>query len=249
VAVIGGGNSAIDAARTAIRLGANTVTIYYRRERKDMPAQEAEIRAAEEEGVQIEYLTAPIRVVTQNGTVSGLELTRMMLGQFDRSGRKRPEPIAGSEFLTNVDTVIAAIGQRADLEFLPKESCVHTDRGAIRAEKGLRTTNAKVWAGGDAVTGPAMVIDAIKAGQDAAREIDEAIREAYGEKPWVPSDGESIDVPLEVDEDVVEQPQALMPEVSASERRKDFREVELGYSMKTAMAEARRCMRCDAEIE
>ena len=94
-----------------------------------------------------------------------------------------------------------------------------------------------------------MVIDAIKAGQDAARDIDAAIRQANGEKPWVAPAGETIDIPFEVDEDAVEQPQAAMPEAPALERLKDFREVELGYSLKMAMAEACRCMRCDAEIE
>jgi len=249
VAVVGGGNSAIDAARTAVRLGADAVTIYYRRERKDMPAQEAEIRAAEDEGVAIEYLLAPVRVRADNGKVSGLELTRMNLGRFDRSGRKRPEPIVGSEFTANVDTVIAAISQRADLEFLTEESGVETTRTAIKVDDSLRTTNAKVWAGGDAVTGPAMVIDAIKAGQDAADRIDMAIRQANGEKPWISPVDETIDIPFEVDEDVIEQPQAAMPEAPAMERRRDFREVELGYSLKIATAEARRCMRCDAEIE
>ncbi len=99
------------------------------------------------------------------------------------------------------------------------------------------------------MTGPAMVIDAIKAGQDAADRIDMAIRQANGEKPWISPVDETIDIPFEVDEDPIEQPQAAMPEAPAMERRRDFREVELGYSLKIATAEARRCMRCDAEIE
>ncbi|RJP66491.1 MAG: NADH-quinone oxidoreductase subunit NuoF [Candidatus Abyssobacteria bacterium SURF_17] len=249
VAVIGGGNSAVDAARTAIRLGAEAVTIYYRRERKDMPAQEAEIKASEDEGVRIEYLVAPVRVISDNGRVSGLELNRMKLGQFDRSGRKRPEPIPGSEFTIDVDTVIAAIGQKPDLDCLPKASGVETSRNTVKVDRTLRTTNAKVWAGGDVVTGPAMVIDAIKAGQNAAARIDMAIREENGEKPWVPPSDGTIDIPFEVDEEVVERPQAAMPEVAALDRRRDFREVEFGYTKKIAMAEARRCMRCDAKIE
>ncbi len=249
VAVIGGGNSAIDSARTAVRMGAEEVTIYYRRQRNDMPAEEAEIRAAEEEGVKIELLVAPSKVITGNGKVSGLELTRMKLGQFDRSGRRRPEPIPGSEFTTQVDTVIAAIGQMADLNFLQDHSGVETTRSAIKVQSGQRTANAKVWAGGDAVTGPAMVIDAIRAGQDAARQIDAAIRAENGEKPWVSPADDTIDIPFEVDEEPVEQPQAPMPETAASERRKDFREVELGYTRQTALAEARRCMRCDAKVE
>ncbi len=249
VAVIGGGNSAIDAARTALRMKADGVTVYYRRERKDMPAQEAEIKAAEQEGVRIEFLVAPLRVLSSNGKVSGLEFARMKLGQFDRSGRKRPEPVNGTEFTVEVDTVIAAISQSADLDFLGNGSGVETTKATIKADKNLRTTNPKVWAGGDAVTGPAMVVDAIKAGQDAARQIDAAIRLEMGEKPWTAPPGDVIDIPLEIDEEVIEQPQAVMPEATASERRRDFREVELGYNVQVAMAEARRCMRCDVKVE
>jgi NADH-quinone oxidoreductase subunit F len=249
VAVIGGGNSAIDAARTAIRLGAKKVTIYYRRERKDMPAQEWEIRAAEEEGVRIMYLTAPVRIITQYGKVTKLELTQMRLDKFDRSGRKQPKPILGSEFAEKVETVISAISQNADLGFLPKESGIEINQATVKVDKDLRTANDKVWAGGDGVTGPAMVIDAIQAGQRAAREIDETIRLANGEKPWVPPTEEMIAIPFEVDEETKEQPQALIPEVSPELRRKDFREVELGYTLEMALAEARRCMRCDATVE
>ncbi|RJP16607.1 MAG: NADH-quinone oxidoreductase subunit NuoF [Candidatus Abyssobacteria bacterium SURF_5] len=248
-AVIGGGNSAIDSARTAIRLGAENVTIYYRRERKDMPAQEAEIRAAEEEGVHLEYLAAPVAVKSKNGRVSGLELARMKLGLFDRSGRKRPEPIKGSEFTAEVDTVIAAISQSVDLDFVNGDSAIQIERGAIKINSNLQTGNPKVWAGGDAVTGPAMVIDAIRAGRDAAIRIDTALRTANGQRPWVaPSDG-AIDIPLQIDEEVVEKPQAAMPGEPAIERKRDFREVELGYTSRLAVEEARRCMRCDAKID
>jgi NADH-quinone oxidoreductase subunit F len=249
VAVIGGGNSAIDAARTAIRLGAKKVTIYYRRERKDMPAQEWEIRAAEEEGVRIMYLAAPVRIITQYGKVTKLELVQMRLDKFDRSGRKQPKPILGSEFAEKVETVISAISQNADLGFLSKGSGIEINQGTLKVDKKLHTTNDKVWAGGDVVTGPAMVIDAIQAGQRAAREIDETIRLANGEKPWVPPAEEMIAIPFEVEEETKEQPQALIPEVPPELRRKDFREVELGYTLEMALAEARRCMRCDAKIE
>ncbi len=249
VAVVGGGNSAVDAARTAVRLGADTVTIYYRRERKDMPAEEDEIKAAEEEGVRIEYLVVPVEVKTLKGEVNGLKLARMKLGPFDRSARKRPEPIIGSEFNVEVDTLIAAIGQNADIEFLPETSGVENSKVKVNVDANLRTSNPKIWAGGDVVTGPAMVIDAIKAGRDAAGAIDESIRAAKGESPWAPLEEEKIDIPLEIDEEIVEQPQAAMPEAPPKKRRKDFREVELGYTLKTAIAEACRCMRCDVEIE
>jgi NADPH-dependent glutamate synthase beta subunit-like oxidoreductase len=249
VAVIGGGNSAIDAARTAIRLGAKKVTIYYRRERKDMPAQEWEIKAAEKEGVRIIYLAAPVRIITQYGKVIKLELTQMRLDKFDRSGRKQPKPILGSEFTEKVETVISAISQNSDLEFLLKDSGIEVNQATVKVDKNLHTTNEKVWAGGDVITGPAMVIDAIQAGQRAARGIDETIRLKNGEKPWVPPEEEMITIPFEVDEETKEQPQAPIPEVSPELRRKDFREVELGYTPEMALAEARRCMRCDANIE
>ncbi len=249
VAVIGGGNSAIDAARTALRLGAKKVTLYYRRERKDMPAQEWEIKAAEEEGVRILYLVAPVRVMSQYGKATHLEVTQMRLDQFDQSGRKQPKPILGSEFKEKAETVISAISQTADLDFLRKRDALEISGSRIKVDKSLRTAHPKIWAGGDMVTGPAMVIDAIKAGQDAAQAIDTTIRESKGERPWVAPVEEAIEIPFEVDEETVEQPQTPMPEVPPSLRRNDFREVEQGYSVEMALAEARRCMRCDAKTE
>jgi NADH-quinone oxidoreductase subunit F len=246
VAVIGGGISAVDAARTAIRLGAKKVTLYYRRERNDMPAQAGEIKAAEEEGVRIMHLVAPVRVITQYGKVRGLELTQMRPNKFDQSGRRTPKPILGSEFIEKAETVITAIGRAADLDFLPEESGIERNRAMVKVDKNLRTTNAKVWAGGDVVTGPAMVVDAIQAGQNAARAIDTAIRVANREQPWIAPAEEMIDIPLKADEEPVEQPQISMPKAPSKVRRTDFREVELGYTLEMALAEARRCLRCDA---
>jgi NADH-quinone oxidoreductase subunit F len=249
VAVIGGGHTALDAAGTAIRLGAKTVTVFYRRERKDMLVQEIEIKAAEEEGVRFEYLVAPLEVITSNGKVAGLKLARIRLGEFDRSGRRRPEPIAGSEFVVNVDMVISALGQIPDLTFISGKHGITTDRGVVNVNESLRTANPKMWAGGDAVTGPASVIQAIKAGQDAARAIDTSIRMAKGEEAWVAPEEEEIQIPFEIDEDIVEQSETPMLEVTPEDRRKDFREVELGYTLQMALAEARRCMRCDIQPE
>ena len=178
MAVIGGGNSAIDAARCAVRLGAD-VTILYRRERKDMPAADEEIKAAEEEGIKIEYLVAPLKIVEKNGRVSGITCQRMKLGEFDRSGRKKPVPIEGSEYTLDVDAVIAAIGQVPDLSFVPKESGVSVNKWNcfdLAEGSASRTTNPKFYAGGDAVTGPDTVIGAIAAGHQAAKDIDGAIR-------------------------------------------------------------------------
>lgn len=247
VAVIGGGNSAIDAARAAVRLGAESVKILYRRERKDMPALEAEIRAAEEEGVAIDYLVAPVEIQVKDGKIKGLKLTRMRLGAFDSSGRRRPAAIEGAEFELTVDTMIPAIGQQAELDLIAAPGIGMT-KNTITVNKDFSTDHPKVWAGGDVVTGPAMVIDAIAAGQKAAAAMDLALRTAKGEKPWS-GVVEKIDIPFEVDEDTVEQPQAKIPELAPEERRRNFNEVELGFDLETAMMEARRCIRCDVKLE
>lgn len=247
VAVIGGGNDTIDAARTSIRLGAKQVTIYYPYERKDAPAQESEIKAAEDEGVQMKCLVAPVRIVPQYGKVVRIELTQMRLDKFDRLGRKQPRPIMGAEFMEKVDTVIVAVGRSPDLGFLSKEAGIEIDQGTVRVDKYLRTTNTKVWAGGDILAGPATVIDAIQAGKRAAGNIDASIRSAKGEKPWVAPEEEAIDIPFEVDEPT-RQPQTPMPEISLSVRRKSFREITLGYTPEMALAEACRCMRCDQTL-
>ena len=245
VAVIGHGKPATDAARTAIRLGAKQVTLYDRHERNDIWAREPEIRGAEEEGVKMMYLVAPVRVMTQYGKVRGLELTQMRLEGFDPSGRKQPKPILGSEFIEKAETVIFAFGRGSDLGFLTKDSGIEIDQNKVKVDKSLRTTNVKIWAGGDMVTGPTSVIDAIKAGQTAARAMDTAIRSAKGEGPWVAPDEEEIDIPFEVEEKPAERPQTPMPEVPPKARRNDFREVDLGYTSEMALAEVRRCMRCD----
>jgi len=246
VAVIGGGISALDAARTAIRLGAKKVTLYYRRERSDMPIQASQVEAAEEEGVRIIDQVAPVRMITQYGKVTGLELTQTRPGRFDPSSRRQPVPILGSEFIEKADTVIIAIGRVPDLDFLPKESGVERNPTAVKVDRNLRTAHAKVWAGGDVATGPATVIDAIEAGQTAARSIDNAIRLAHGEKLWIAPVEEVIDIPLKTHEEPVEQPQVPMPVAPPKVRRTDFREAELGYTPEMVLAEAHRCLRCDA---
>jgi NADH-quinone oxidoreductase subunit F len=250
IAVIGGGNSAIDAARVALRLGAD-VTILYRRERKDMPAAEEEIKAAEEEGVQFQYLVAPLKIEGGNGKISGIKCQKMKLGDFDRSGRKRPIPIEGSEFTLAVDSVIAAIGQVSDMSFVPKDSGVSVNKWAsFDLDKGSksRTTNSRFYAGGDAVTGPDTVIGAVAAGHQAARDIDADIRAANGEPAYVEPPEEVIDIPLVIDEETKDEPQIAMPELHAAERKLTFDEVEFGFLREMAIQEACRCLRCDAEI-
>jgi NADPH-dependent glutamate synthase beta subunit-like oxidoreductase len=180
VTVIGGGNVAIDSARTALRSGAKEPTILYRRSMEEMPANPYEIKEAEHEGVKITFLVAPKRILGQNGHVSGVECVKMELGEPDESGRRAPKPIEGSEFTVPTDSVILAIGEAPDISFLPKEIEV-TEGNAVAVEPfSVITSQPGVFAGGDCVSGPATVIEAILAGKKAANCIDQYLR---GEKP------------------------------------------------------------------
>jgi NADPH-dependent glutamate synthase beta subunit-like oxidoreductase len=177
ITVIGGGNVAIDAAKTALKLGAEKVTIFYRRSRDEMPANPWEVKEAEEAGVKIEFLTAPKRILGENGLVSALELVRMQLGEVDESGRRKPVPMEGSEFVWKADMVILATGEAPDLEFLPKELILNDD-GTIWVNPITMETSVRgVFAGGDAVTGPASIIEAICAGKRAATAIEGYLRD------------------------------------------------------------------------
>ncbi|MBN2403195.1 MAG: FAD-dependent oxidoreductase [Spirochaetes bacterium] len=250
VAVIGGGNSAIDAARVALRLGAE-VTILYRRLKQDMPAADEEIKAAEEEGIKIELLVAPLKIEGKGDKVTSITCQRMKLGNFDSSGRKRPVAIADSEFTLQVDAVIAAVGQVPDMSFVDKKSGIVVnkwDTFDVGNVYNSRTGNERYFAGGDAVTGPDTVIGAIAAGHKAADDMDSAIRTANGEPAYEKSAEEKIDIPLIIDEETVESPQMAMPELESAERKLNFGEVELGFSREDAIKEACRCLRCDAEL-
>jgi len=174
VAVIGGGNVAMDAVRTAIRTGSKDVFILYRRSRAEMPASPEEIEEALEEGVRMEFLVAPKRVIGENGKVTGIECTRMELGEPDASGRRRPIEIKGSEFIVPCDAVIPAIGQEADLSFLTEGSGVSVNKwNNIDVDPVTFATNIPgVFSGGDVVTGPQTVVKAVYAGKEAARSID-----------------------------------------------------------------------------
>jgi NADH-quinone oxidoreductase subunit F len=252
VAVIGGGNSAIDAARCALRLGADEVSILYRRTMAEMPAQEAEVKAAQREGVKIEGLTAPVRIIGENGGVKAIECLRMELGEFDASGRRRPVPVEGSECIIKADNVIVAIGQAPDLSFLSAASAVKASRWdtiEVVDQRRTVTHNEKIYAGGDVVTGPRTVIEAIAAGHGAAADIDRDIRLANGEPLYEPPAKEEIQIPFEVDEETRERLQAEMPELALSECVCSFKEVELGYGWDQARTEAQSCLRCDVEIE
>ncbi|MGD9116228.1 MAG: NADH-quinone oxidoreductase subunit NuoF [Dehalococcoidia bacterium] len=241
VGVIGGGNAAIDSARTALRLGAKEVTIVYRRTREQMPAAAEEIEGAIEEGVQIRFLAAPEGITSKGGK---LELTcqAMKLGDVDASGRRRPEPIEGEQFTLSFDTIVAAIGQRP---VVPASFKLETGRGntIVADPDTLATAKEGVFAGGDVVKGPASVIEAIAHGRIAASSIDKYLggEGDISEKLAPPEEAMS---PLEEAE---EEWRVEIPAPPAEERIKNFEDVEMTLSRKMAVKEAGRCLRCDLE--
>ena len=240
VAVVGGGNVAVDCARTALRLGSKEITIIYRRTRAEMPACPEEVEAALHEGIKILFLAAPVKV-EKKGDLLNLTCIRMELGEPDASGRRRPVPVKGSEFVTEFNSVVAAIGQVSDI---PKTFGIEVDKaGTIKTDpETLETSRGGVYAGGDAVTGPESVIRAIAQGRQAARAID----------IYLGGDG-NIDEVLTQDrycnpcvgkaENFVEQPRAKMPELPL-EKRTGFVEVELGFNEGAAIKEGKRCLQC-----
>ena len=249
VAVVGGGNSAVDASRSALRLGAKEVTILYRRTRADMPAQEEEIKAAEEEGVKIRTLIAPVKFLGSNGRLEKVVCQNMSLGEFDAGGRRKPVAKLGEDLLFNAEQIILAIGQEPEYPFASGDGGVPVNkRGLVDVVKGKRTETqvAMVFAGGDVVTGPDTVVNAIAAGHHAAEEIDRAIRARNGEPAFVPPKV-TIEIPLTVDEEIREVERSCTLEADCRERIKDFREVELGLSEEDAFQESCRCLRCDVK--
>jgi heterodisulfide reductase subunit A-like polyferredoxin len=244
VAVVGGGNAAIDAARTAFRLGSREVTIAYRRTRNEMPAQEEEVKEAEHEGINIEYLTAPTRLLIEGGKIQGMDCIRMELGDPDESGRPRPVPIPGSEFRIEADTVIPAISQSPDFSFLNGSAGLKTSRwGGIEADPVTLETSIKgIFAGGDAVSGPQTYIDAMAAGRKAAISIDRYLK---GEDLRVNREGEGPQKEyIQIDVDGVEY-RARAPMMSLPpERRRSFDEANLGLREEDVIREAERCLQC-----
>jgi len=248
VAVIGGGNTAVDSARAALRKGAEEVYIFYRREKKDMPAIEEEVESMEEEGVCLHCLTIPTKILGDNGKVSALELVRMELREFDRSGRKTPYSIEGSEYHVDIDIVLEAIGERPDTSLI-KDGEVAVARGGtvIADSRTLGTEQEGIFAGGDAVTGAATVIEAIAAGQRAASSIRKYLR---GEElsPLIERDGyEPITIPSvpPTEEETREKARVRISEIELKGSVSSFKEIVLEYSPEEAMEEASRCLRCE----
>ncbi len=258
VAVIGGGNVALDSARTALRLGADEVSIFYRRSREEMPVTEVEYDETLAEGVQVSFLVSPTRIVSNDWKVTGLQCVRMKLGEADAGGRRRPIPISGSEFLAPAETVIAAVGQAPDLSFLPPGSALERTRWERLAvdENRLVTNVPGIFAGGDFVSGPGMVIEAIAAGRRGAIAIDKYLRgdtsrvEMYDLKPSVMSPVTARNVGEEAasaEETWEPQLRPETPHLPLQERKGSFKEIELSFSEEKARQEAKRCLRCDLE--
>jgi len=245
VVIIGGGDVAIDAARSALRLGADKVSILYRRTRIEMPARDEEIEDALEEGVDIQFLVAPVEVVEKEGSVVGLKCIKMELGAPDESGRRRPVPVEGSEFVVDTDIIIPAIGQRTDTSNLDSATGVELDRwNNIAVDPvSFETKRKGVFAGGDAQTGPSIAIKAVAAGREAAISIS---RYLNGED--LKEGREPFEAPQEnfnpIKEDIKKAARAKMSRIPMDQRKKSFSEVELGLSQEQAIAEAEKCLNC-----
>jgi len=248
VVIVGGGNVAIDCARTCVRLGFKDVNIVYRRSRTEMPAIAEEIAEAEYEGVKLTLLSGPNRVVAKGGKVTGFECIKMKLGEPDESGRRRPVPVAGSEFVIDTGLIIAAVGESPDLDFMTGEMASAITDGLVKADPVTLETGVKgVFAGGDAVTGAATVIQALAAGRKAAVSIDRYLK---GEPLDTGREGEAVfESKLIVDTwGVAEEARSAIPALPVAQRRGNFREVELGLSKEEAIKEAKRCLSCDCRI-
>ena len=243
VAVIGGGNVAVDSARMALRLGAQEVTIVYRRSTEEMPAIEDEVKAARQEGVKIRYMSSPCQVLCEGEECKGIECFQTELGELDESGRKKPLRVEGSEFVLDADMVISAIGETADLSFLDAHEIEVGSTHRILVNPNTLATNKRgIFAGGDVVTGAATVIEAIAAGRKAAVNMDRYLRGKSVEDPD-PKPGiiafESLDTT-----GAKRREREKMPCLQPEERVRGFKEVEEGFSELAALREADRCLQC-----
>jgi len=240
VAVVGGGNTAMDAARTAIRLGAEEVTVIYRRSREEMPAQDIEVEEAMEEGVKFLFLTNP-KAFLGTERLEAVELVKMELGQPDTSGRRRPMEVPGSEFALEVDSVILALGQKVDQQLVNELGLPATRHGTLTDRP-----KDKVFAAGDCVTGAATVVEAVGAARRIAMEIDAFLQGKSVEhtQPFSASQGEWQELDPSDFADRPHLPRQHSPHLSAVERTQDFREYSLGFTAELARQEAKRCLAC-----
>ncbi len=258
VVVVGGGNTAIDAARTSLRLGASEVIILYRRTRKEMPANELEIVAAEQEGINIKYLAAPVKINSENNRLRSMECIEMELGEPDSSGRRRPVEKKGSNYTLECNWVISAIGQESDLGGVEGGNGHHDHEielskwhTIIAAEKTFNTSREGVFAGGDVVTGPADAIDAIAAGRLAAFAIMQYVETGLYQplKPIFASRKDNLK-PFAPEDicDPTPSTRVHLPELPIETRIRTFDEVELGLTEEQAQFEACRCVECGCQV-
>ena len=243
VVVIGGGNSAIDAARTAVRLGAENVTVVYRRSREAMPAYEEEIEEAEHEGVKLRLLTAPVEVVLDGRRVAGIKCLPMRLGEFDRSGRRRPEE-GGDAFVIPADQVLVAIGQTLDLQEDPNSVSLETRNETFVHVNPVTGQTSEKWifSGGDAVSGPSSVVEAVAAGERAAVGIDQYLT-GGNHAFW--REVHEVDTAFDPDADPSDAAREKLNLISVERRRGNFDEVEQPWCESVAVRQAGRCLRCD----
>ncbi|MBN2325441.1 MAG: FAD-dependent oxidoreductase [Spirochaetes bacterium] len=244
VVVVGGGNTAMDAARTAVRLGASSVNVLYRRTRAQMPANEIEIEEAIEEKIRFEFLNAPVKITTKDGSLT-VECVKMELGEPDSSGRRRPVPIEGSNHTIVTDVLITAIGQRPFVPFLGEELVTAKDTVNADPKTGV-TSDGFLFAAGDCVTGAATAIEAVAGGRSAALSIDAVFN---GQEPSVSSEfnikrGTLEELPEELFALYDRKKRAVMPTVAAGPRKNGFEEIEKGLSEEEARSEAARCLEC-----
>jgi NADH-quinone oxidoreductase subunit F len=244
VIVVGGGNAAIDAARTAIRLGAKKVSVVYRRTREEMPAYAEEIKQAQQEGVHLTLLTAPVEVVVEKGKVTGLKCSPMKLGAFDASGRRRPEMTKKNEVVIPCDQIITAIGQSVNTKEVTGDAALTLSSSKTIGVDRLSGQTATPWifAGGDAVTGASSVVSAIGAGERAAAGIDKYLTGA-SHAFWRTE--QEVQTSFDPDSDPVMFERDHLSVIGADRRTNNFDEVEICWTEGVALRQAKRCLRCD----
>jgi len=244
IAVVGGGNTAMDAARSSFRLGAKEVFIIYRRTREEMPVDPRELEQVEEEGIEVHFLTQPTRVLSRDGIrVSGVQCIRNRLGEPEKDGRRRPIPIEGTEFDIDIDLLIPAVSQSPDISFLPEEIGLEIskwDRLSVNPET-FETNVHGIFAGGDFVTGPMDVIRVIADGRKTALSIHTYLSGEEFEKKPVHFTAVSE---VKIDPDLEKIPRQKIETIPIQERKSVDKEVELGFSKEVAVKEALRCLQC-----
>ncbi|MCX6829525.1 MAG: FAD-dependent oxidoreductase [candidate division Zixibacteria bacterium] len=255
VGIIGGGNSAVDAARVAVRQeGVNNVTIFYRRTRKEMPAYEEEVEAAIQEGINLEALVTPVKVLSTNGHLTGLQCRRNKLGDADASGRRRPVEIPGSEFIVPLDTLVVAISEASDIDCISVASSMKIDTdlksGTVKVDfESLSTNRPGVFAGGDLTTGPNTIVDAIAAGKKVAVMIDRYVRGEELKQPAAVRLPRIYIEPVKVAEEMMAEAKRVeTPRAGVQWRKRGFAEVEMSLTLEEAAREACRCLRCDLDF-